>query len=99
MGVQSERVGAAAACAFALPFYLRDEFRLELVEELEIEVVLRREGLLADDRLHRLHVLACKCAREREVVEGREVCEVRVVEWSVWRRGVGRDGEWRVPIA
>ena len=46
-------------------FYLRDEFRLELVEELEIEVVLRREGLLADDRLHRLHVLACKCVRER----------------------------------
>ena len=46
-------------------FYLRDEFRLELVEELEIEMVLRREGLLADDRLHRLHVLACKCARER----------------------------------
>ena len=66
-------------------FYLRDEFRLELVEELEIEVVLRREGLLADDRLHRLHVLACKCARERGGGREREKGEVRVVEWSVWR--------------
>ena len=71
VGVQSERVAAAAACA--LLFYLRDEFRLELVEELEIEVVLRGEGLLADDRLHRLHVLACKCARERGGGREREV--------------------------
>ena len=79
--MQSERVAAAAACAFALPFYLRDEFRLELVEELEIEVVLRREASSPTTAF-----IACTSlpvvVQEREVVEGRERCEVRVVEWG-----------------
>mmetsp|Transcript_9018 Transcript_9018/g.30566 ORF Transcript_9018/g.30566 Transcript_9018/m.30566 type:complete len:578 (+) Transcript_9018:341-2074(+) len=37
---------------------LRNELLLELVEELEVEVVLGRERLLADDGLHGHHVLA-----------------------------------------
>lgn len=37
---------------------LVDELGLELLDELEVEVVLEGEGLLADDRLHRHHVLA-----------------------------------------
>eukprot|EP00965_Chrysotila_dentata_P073281 2420560-Pleurochrysis_carterae.AAC.5 len=37
---------------------LVDELALELVEEFEVEVVLLRERLLADDGLHRHHVLA-----------------------------------------
>jgi hypothetical protein len=37
---------------------LVDEGLLKLVEELEVEEIFRCEGLLTDDGLHGLHVLA-----------------------------------------
>ncbi len=42
---------------------LSDELALELAEELEVEMVVGGERLLADDGLHRLHVLPDRVAR------------------------------------
>ena len=37
---------------------LRDEVLLEFAQKLQIEKIISGQGFLADDRLHRLHVLA-----------------------------------------
>jgi hypothetical protein len=39
-------------------FTLADESALELLEELEVEQILRGQSLLSDDSLHGLHILS-----------------------------------------
>jgi hypothetical protein len=53
-----------AAASFSLwQQTLVDEALLELLQELEVQEILRGQGLLTDDGLHGLHVLADGVAR------------------------------------